>query len=409
MTEPAAAQIKLLRHKNFALYWWTRVLGTAGYQMVHVAIAWQIYEITDSALHLGLIGLVMFVPVVLGTFVVGHVADHYDRRAVIRVCQLSKAAAVLLLIVVDAAGQVSVWLIYCAVLVVGAARAFYGPTLHTIPATIMPQEVLARAIAAGATAQQLAVIGGPALGGFLLALGTQAVYVVCFVVFAIGAVLISLIRIERPPSVKKPLTLESVFAGFHYIRTRPIILGAISLDLGAVLLGGVTALLPIFARDILETGPWGLGLLRSAPAVGALVISGYLANVHIDRNAGQVMVGSVAVFGLATAVFGLSSWLWLSLLALAVTGAADAVSVVVRHSLVQIRTPNEMLGRVAAVNSTFTGTTGSLGQFQSGAVAALVGAGPAAVLGGIGAAGLALLWIRLFPDLWKLQSLVAEK
>jgi MFS family permease len=409
MTPTPAAQTSLLRHKNFALYWWTRVLSTVGYQMVHVAIAWQIYEITSSALHLGLVGLVMFVPVVLGTFVVGHVADHYDRRAVICVCQLGQGIAVLLLIVADYAGHVSVGLIYVAVLVVGTARAFNGPTLHTIPATIMPQEVLSRAIAAGATAQQLAVIGGPALGGFLLALGTQAVYVICFAVFAVAAVLISLVHIERKPAVKKPLTLQSVFAGFHYIWTRPIILGAITLDLGAVLLGGVTALLPIFARDILQTGPAGLGLLRSAPAVGALMVSGYLANVRIDRNAGQIMIGSVALYGLATAAFGLSSWLWLSLLALAVTGAADAVSVVVRHSLVQIRTPNDMLGRVTAVNSTFTGTTGSLGQFQSGVVAALIGAGPAAVLGGVGAVALALLWIRLFPDLWRLQSIVAEK
>jgi MFS family permease len=377
--------------------------------MVHVAIAWQIYEITNSALHLGFVGLVLFVPVVLGTFVVGHVADHYDRRAVIRLCQLAQGFGVLLLIIADATGHASVGLIYGVVLVVGAARAFNGPTLHTIPATIMPQEVLSRAIAAGSTAQQVAVIGGPALGGVLLALGTQAVYVICFLVFALAAVLISLIHIERKPAAKKPLTLQSVFAGFHYIRTRPIILGAISLDLGAMLLGGVTALLPIFARDILETGPWGLGLLRSAPAVGALLVSGYLANVRIDRNAGQVMIGSVIIYGLATAVFGLSSALWLSLFALAVTGAADAVSVVVRHSLVQIRTPNDMLGRVAAVNSTFTGTTGSLGQFQSGVVAALVGAGPAAMLCGIGAVALALLWIRLFPDLWRLQSIVAEK
>ncbi|HEY7384015.1 MAG TPA: MFS transporter [Beijerinckiaceae bacterium] len=409
MKDEPAAQLSLLRHRNFALYWWTRVLSTVGYQMVHVAIAWQIYEITNSALHLGFVGLVLFVPVVLGTFVVGHVADHYDRRAVIRLCQLAQGFGVLLLIIADATGHASVGLIYGVVLVVGAARAFNGPTLHTIPATIMPQEVLSRAIAAGSTAQQVAVIGGPALGGVLLALGTQAVYVICFLVFALAAVLISLIHIERKPAAKKPLTLQSVFAGFHYIRTRPIILGAISLDLGAVLLGGVTALLPIFARDILETGPWGLGLLRSAPAVGALLVSGYLANVRIDRNAGQVMIGSVIIYGLATAVFGLSSALWLSLFALAVTGAADAVSVVVRHSLVQIRTPNDMLGRVAAVNSTFTGTTGSLGQFQSGVVAALVGAGPAAMLGGIGAVALALLWIRLFPDLWRLQSIVAEK
>jgi hypothetical protein len=273
----------------------------------------------------------------------------------------------------------------------------------------MPQEVLSRAIAAGANAHQVAVIGGPALGGFLLAAGTNAVYFVCASMFVIASICISLVRIERPAKSKKAVTLESVLAGFTYIRTRPVIFGAIALDLAAVLVGSVTALLPIFARDILEAGPEGLGLLRSSPATGALLMSFFLANIQIDRHAGRIMIGAVVVYGLATTIFGFSSWLPISMLALAVTGAADSVSVVVRHSLVQTRTPNEMLGRVMAVNSTFTGTTSNLGQFQAGAVAALIGAGPGAVLGGLGAAGIALLWIKLFPEFWRVQSIIPEK
>jgi MFS family permease len=409
MTESATAQIKLLRHKQFALYWWTRVLSTAGYQVIQVAIQWEIYQLTDSALHLGIIGLIMFVPVIAGTFIIGHVADHYDRRVVIFICHIGKALGAVILLAASYTGYLSVGLIYCVVFIVGTGRAFEGPTLHTIVPSIMPQEVLSRAIAAGATAHQVAVIGGPALGGFLLAAGTNAVYYVCFAMFVVAAILVMLIRIERPTKVKKAVTLESVISGFTYIKNRPVIFGAITLDLGAVLIGGVTALLPIFARDILDAGPSGLGLLRASPAAGALLMSFFLSNVQIDKHAGRIMIGAVVVYGLATAVFGFSTSLWLSMLMLAITGAADSVSVVVRHSLVQTRTPNEMLGRVMAVNSTFTGTTSNLGQFEAGLVAALIGAGPAAVVGGLGAAVIAALWIKLFPDFWRVQSVIPEK
>ena len=407
--ESATAQIKLLRHKQFLLYWVTRVLSTAGYQIIQIAIQWQIYQLTDSAFHLGLIGLIMFIPVITGTFVIGHVADHYDRRLVIAICQIAKALGAVILIAASYADFLSVGLIYFVVFIVGAARAFEGPTLHTIVPSIMPREVLSRAIAAGATAHQVAVIGGPFLGGLLLAVGTNGVYVVCFAMFVIASICISLVRIERSAKAKRVVTLKSVFAGFHYIRTRPVIFGAISLDLAAVLVGSVTALLPIFARDILDAGPSGLGFLRLSPAVGALLMSFYLANMQIEKHAGRIMIGAVAVYGLATAAFGLSSWLPVSMLMLGITGAADSVSVVVRHSLVQTRTPNDMLGRVMAVNSTFTGTTSNMGQFQAGAVAALIGAGPGAVIGGLGAATIALLWIKLFPAFWRVQSVIPEK
>lgn len=418
----AASEISLLRHTSFLLYWWTRVLSTVGYQMLTVAIGWQVYNLTNSALDLGFIGLVLFIPVVFGTFIIGHVADHYDRRAVVRTCQIGKALGTAVLVVATFGGWISVPLIFIVLFVTGTCRAFEGPTLHTIVPSIMPAEILSRAIAAGATAQQVATIGGPALGGFFLdldltmhyggsayVLGVNTVYLASLALFLIAATLISLVRMERPPKEKKKITLETVFAGFNYIRTRPIIFGAITLDLGAVLLGGVTALLPIFARDILDAGPTGFGLLRSSPAVGALLMSGFLTRMSINRRAGHIMIGAVIVYGLSIAAFGLSTWLPISMIALAVSGAADAVSVVVRHSLVQTRTPNEMLGRVMAVNSTFTGTTSNLGQFESGAVAALLGSVPSVLIGGFGAVLVALLWIRLFPAFWRVQSVLPEK
>ena len=412
MTEPAesaASQVSLLRHKQFLLYWWTRILSTAGYQIILVAMQWEIYQLTSSALHLGTIGLVMFLPVIAGTFVIGHVADHFDRRKVTRICQLGKAGGALIMIAAFYTGNVSVPLIYAVVFIVGTARAFEGPTLHTIVPSIMPQGVLSRAIAAGATAHQTATIGGPVLGGFLIAAGHNTVYWASAAMLIVASIAISLVKIERPAKLKKAATLQSVFAGFTYIKSRPVIFGAIMLDLAAVLVGSVTALLPIFARDILDAGPEGLGLLRASPAAGALLMSFYLSNVQINRHAGHIMIGAVFVYGIATMCFGLSSWLPLSMLALGITGAADSVSVVVRHSLVQTRTPNDMLGRVMAVNSTFTGTTSNLGQFQAGAVAALVGAGPGAVIGGRGAAAIAILWIKLFPEFWRVQSVIPEK
>jgi MFS family permease len=432
----STVSISLLQHKQFALYWLTRVLSTGGYQVLSVAIDWQIYQLTESPLLVGLTGLILFIPVIAGTFVIGHVADHYDRRKVIRICQIGKAVGAALLLVAGYTGHLSVTMIYFVVFLVGTCRAFEGPTLHTIPASIMPQEVLSRAIAAGTTAQQMAQIGGPFLGGLLLAAGANAVYYFCLVAFLIAAVCISLVKIQRPAKVKKVITLETALAGFTYIKSRPIILGAISLDLAAVMLGGVAALLPFFAEDILKAGPLGFGFLRGSPAVGALMMGFFLSNMQINKHAGRIMVGAVALYGLATAGFGLigilivngvapdvgfavfpslpiwqgfSIWLWLSIIMLAITGAADSISVVVRHSLVQTRTPNNMLGRVMAVNSTFTGTTSNLGRFESGAVAALLGVGPAIFVGGIGAAAVAILWIRLFPDFWRVQSVIPEQ
>jgi hypothetical protein len=273
----------------------------------------------------------------------------------------------------------------------------------------VPPALLPRAIAASATANQTAIIGGPALGGLLYLLGAGTVYLVCTVVFVLASVLASMIRLHGPPPEKRPVTLESVLAGFRYILSNRIVLGAMSLDLFAVLLGGVTALLPIYAKDVLDAGPWGLGLLRSAPAIGALAISIALARRALERRVGRVLFATVGVFGLSAVVFAFSTTLALSIAALAVYGAADAVSVVIRHSLVQTRTPHEMLGRVMAVNSMFTGSSGTLGEFRAGAVAALLGAFGSVLLGGIGAMLIAMLWVRLFPDIARIESIQGHR
>jgi hypothetical protein len=270
---------------------------------------------------------------------------------------------------------------------------------------IVPPELLPRAIAASSTASQTAIICGPAVGGLLYLFGASTVYLTCTAVFVLASILVSFIQMQRTPPDKKPVTVEAVFAGFRYIRHNHVVLGAISLDLFAVLLGGVTALLPIYAKDVLEAGPWGLGLLRSAPAVGALAISVWLAHRQIERRVGHVLFVAVAAFGAAAVAFAFSTSIVISILALAVYGAGDAVSVVIRHSLVQTRTPHEMLGRVLAVNFMFTGTSGTLGEFRAGTVAALFGAFTSVLVGGIGTIVVALLWMKLFPQLRRIDTI----
>jgi hypothetical protein len=277
--------------------------------------------------------------------------------------------------------------------------------MHTLVPGIVPPELLPRAIAASATASQTAVICGPAIGGLLYVFGAATVYLTCAAVFVAASILISLIVLQGPPPEKKPVTMQTLFAGFSYIRHNRVVLGAISLDLFAMLLGGVTALLPVYAKDVLVTGPWGLGLLRSAPAIGALTVSAWLAHHQLEHRIGHVLFAAVAVFGAATVAFAFSTSLVLSIVALAFYGAADAISVVIRHSLVQTRTPNEMLGRVMAVNFMFTGTSGTLGEFRAGAVAALFGAFTSILIGGLGAIAVGLLWMRLFPEIARIDKI----
>src|SRR5215470_17946923 len=408
MPEPAAAS--LTRHRSFVLFWCARTFTNGAYMMQGVAVGWQIYELTNDPFDLGLVGLVQFVPLVALSVVIGQVADLFDRRIVVATCQVGKAIAALALAVGTARGALTRDAMLVILFLSGTARAFEMPTIHALLPGIVPVTLLPRAIAASASAQQTAVICGPSLGGLLYAtFGATTVYAVCTVVFIAASVLITLVQLgprkEPRAEERKPISLETLFAGFRYIRHQPILLGAISLDLFAVLLGGVTALLPIYARDILHGGPWALGLLRSAPAVGALAVSIWLAHRSIAGNAGRIMFAAVGMYGAASFAFGLSTSVALSFLVLAVYGASDAISVVIRQSLVQMRTPYDMLGRVMAVNSMFTGSSGSLGEFRAGAVAAALGAVPSALIGGLGAIAVMLIWMWAFPQLRRVDKL----
>ncbi|AMN43331.1 MFS transporter [Rhodoplanes sp. Z2-YC6860] len=404
----AGPQPALLRHRSFVAYWCARTATNGGYQMQAVAVGWQIYELTGSAFDLGLVGLVQFFPVVVLGIVAGHIADRYDRRVVVGTCQVIKALAAAAFAIGTIGGFLSRDVMLAILFVSGTARAFETPTMHTLVPGVVPPELLTRAIAASATASQTATICGPAIGGLMYAFGAATVYLTCTAIFVMASALISLIVLRGAPPAKKPVTMETLFAGFSYIRHNRVVLGAISLDLFAMLLGGVTALLPVYAKDVLVAGPWGLGLLRSAPAIGALLTSGWLAHHQIERRTGHVLFAAVAVFGLATIVFAFSTSLVLSIAALAVYGACDAISVVIRHSLVQTRTPNEMLGRVMAVNFMFTGTSGTLGEFRAGSVAAGFGAFTSVLVGGVGAILVALLWMRWFPEIARIDKIQAQ-
>jgi MFS family permease len=392
-----------LGHAPFALFWSSRVLATLALQMQTVAVGWQLYSLTGSALDLGLVGLVQFVPTIVLTLIVGQVADRYDRRLVVVVCEVAQAGAGGVL----ALGSLGGWLtrdgILTLVAIIGAARAFENPARAALVPRLVPLALLPRAIASVTSAGQTARIVGPALGGVLYTLGPATVYAVVAALYVVGATLIAFVRDDQPARVPDEMTPASLFSGIAFIWRQRLLLGLMSLDLFAVLLGGATALLPIYARDILDTGPWGLGLLRAAPAVGALATSLVLTRHPVDRRAGPVLFAAVFVFGLATLVFGVSTSLHLSLAALVVLGASDLLSVVIRQSLVQIRTPDGMRGRVSAVHSLFTGTSNQLGEFESGLLAALFGAVPAVLIGGAGTLVVAAVWMYRFPELRRFE------
>jgi MFS family permease len=375
------------------------------YQMQAVAIGWQVYDFTGSAFDLGLVGLTQFIPGFALSLVVGQIADRYDRRRVLRLCQSVEALATAALALGSLLHALTPLALFAAVFVIGAARAAEQPTLQALMPQLVAPELIPRAAAASASSNQTAIILGPAVGGLAYALAPAAAYGLACASFLAASLLIALIRLDLPPPRREKLSLASLFGGIIFVRRHEAVLGAISLDLFAVLLGGATALLPIYARDILETGPWGLGLLRSAPAVGALSASLFLARRPLDGGVGRLMFSAIIAFGLATIVFAVSTSFPLSLAALAVLGAGDAVSVVIRTSLVQIETPDEMRGRVSAVNSMFVGASNSLGEFESGLTAAWFGTVPAVLLGGIGTILVALAWLKLFPELFRVERL----
>ena len=395
----------LLAPPAFTLLWCSRILSNVAFNMLGVAVGWQLYALTGSALDLGLVGLAQFAPIVLLTLVVGQVADRYDRRLIAAICQLVQAGAAAVLVEGSAHGWLSSTSIFAIVALIGAARAFENPTTTALVSDIVPRARVSRAMAWLVSATQTARIVGPALGGFLYVIGPSTTYLTAAVLFVASGLSTALIRTGKTARTSEPVVLESVLSGLVFIRGQRVLLGTMSLDMFAVLLGGgATALLPIYARDILGAGPGGLGVLRSAPAVGALMTSLFLAYRPLQWRIGRTLFRAVFVFGLATVAFAVSSSFALSFAALGVLGAADVVSVVIRSSLVQIRTPAAMLGRVSAVHSLFTGTSNQLGAFASGVVAALVGTVPAVLLGGVGTIAIAVLWIVLFPELRRIRG-----
>ena len=392
-------------HHSFVFLWFVRVATIVAYQMFAVAVGWQVYSLTGSALDLGLVGLVQFLPSLVLVLVVGHVADRFDRRRILCACQFVSLLAATTLAIGSAMGWITVYAIFALVFVIGCSRAFEMPTLQALVPALVPMRLLPRAIASAASATQTAVILGPAIGGFLYVAGPVFTYATCAAAYLTAAILTIMIRYERPVPPNTPTTLDSVFAGLSFIRRRRAMLGAIMLDMVAVLVGGAAALSPIYAKEVLGTGPWGLGILRSAPALGALATALYLARHPLRRHAGRTMFVAIAVFGLATIGFGLSRWLPLSLLFLIALGGADMVNVVIRMSLIQLSTPDEMRGRVGAVNSVFIGSSNQLGEFESGLVAAWLGAVASVVLGGIGTLVAVVLALRMFPELAKVDRL----
>ena len=401
---PAGAR-DLLGHKSFLFFLSSRSLSRFSSQIGAVAIGWQIYDLTGSAFDLGMVGLVQFLPTALLVFVAGHAADRFERKRVVQACQVAEALTALFLAGSTFAGTISEIQIFAATFVLGIAGAFESPATAALLPLIAPQGALQRATAISSGAAQVATITGPALGGFAYALMPSAPYGIMMVFWLFGALLTGGIGRLQQAAAKNGEVSDDLYAGVTFVRSNPAILGTISLDLFAVLFGGVTALLPIYARDILQTGPLGLGILRAAPAVGALLMTMVLARHTINRRVGMRMFQSVIVFGLATVVFALSHWMWLSALALAVLGAADTISVVIRFSLVQLATPDEMRGRVGAVNFLFINASNQLGQFESGVTAALLGTVPSAVLGGVATVAVALLWMKLFPTLRDVEKL----
>lgn len=400
--------MSVFRHRDFRRYFLSRFFATFALQVVSVAVGWQVYDLTGDALALGLIGLVQFLPALCLFLVTGAVADRYSRRLIVGVCAIVGMACALSLVVLAVPGWFMLWVTYAVLLIFGVMRAFLNPALQSLAPNLVPSEDLASAIAWTSSSTKTAQIVGPVAGGLLYALGAYMPYSVAAAFFAFASLMVFAIAKPAPRVNSSAPNWSSITAGFRYILSERILLGAISLDLFAVLLGGAVALMPIFARDVLDLGPSALGLLRGAPAIGAIATAVILAMHPIQAHAGLWMYAGVVIFGLMTILFGLSTAPWLSIAALVVMGAADMISVYVRSSLIALWTPDELRGRVNAVNQVFIGASNELGAFRAGSMAAAIGAVPAVLVGGIGTFVVAVSWMCLFPKLRRVSSLAAQ-
>ena len=395
-----ADRYAVLRNRDFTAFLAARFLATLAVQMQTVAVGWQVYEVTRDPLDLGLVGLSQFLPFVLLVLPAGQLADSRDRRRILAACFALEAVCALLLLAFAARGLSSAAPVFAVMVLFGTARAFAMPTGQALLPNLVGREQFGTAVALNSSTWQVATIAGPALGGLVYLAGATVVYATVAVLLAVSVALLFLVRRggERAAAPEAP-SLKSLLSGLGFVWSRRPLLGAISLDLFGVLFGGATALLPVYAADVLHVGPAGLGVLRTAPGVGAAVCGIVLGLAPITRHVGRWMFGGVAVFGLATIVFGLSQWFWLSLAALTVMGAGDMVSVYIRHLLVQLETPDAIRGRVSAVNAVFIGASNELGEFESGVTAAWFGTVPAVVVGGGATLAVAWLWRRWFPEL----------
>jgi MFS family permease len=399
------------RYPAFVNFQFARFCIVVATEMQAVAVGWQVYEITHRPLDLGLVGLAQFLPGVLLFLVSGHAADKFNRRNLVIVCDAGFAVCFALLIVITLRGAVSIVPIFAVLVLLGVVRSFNAPVGRAILPHLVPAEVFESSVAWSSSFWQAATIFGPVLGGLIYAFfrGPLAVYAVAFCAAVIAVVLTLRLPAQEKPRAKPVASLSTVFDGFRYIWREKLILGAISLDLFAVLLGGAVALLPVYAREILHGGPWALGILRSAPGVGAGIMAIAIAHRPLKNRAGATMLWCVAGFGLCTVIFGVSRSFAVSLLALFFVGATDMVSVIVRATLIQVATPDEMRGRVNAVDMIFIGASNELGQFESGITAQWFGVVPAVILGGIGAIVVTGLWAWMFPQLRKVNNLTMKE
>jgi MFS family permease len=395
----------VLRSKSFRHFLSSRALSSIAFQGAGVALGWLVYDKTRNPFDLGLIGLFQFLPMLVLAFVAGQVADMFDRRLIGLVCQITEAAVMVFLCFGIAGGWLPIWGIFIAVACVGACQAFERPTMAALLPGIVPMAQLQTAVATSTSVMQTALIIGPAVGGLLYGLGPVVPFLVSAVLFTIASWNVYTVQRPEVVPVRGKVTFESVFAGVVFIKGQPLMLGCITLDLFAVLLGGATAMLPVYARDILFAGPWALGVLRMSPAIGAVSMSLFLARFPLQHHVGRTMLWAVAAFGLATIVFAYSTNITLSIAMLIALGAADTISVVIRSSLVQLLTPDAMRGRVNAVNSLFIGASNQLGEFRAGVSAGIMGPVAAVAFGGVGTIAIVLLWSRIFPALRRVDTL----
>jgi MFS family permease len=397
--------LDVLRHTALVRYLSARFLATLAAQIQTVAVGWQVYALTRDPLDLGLIGLSQFLPFVVLILPAGQIADRHDRRRIVMWCYATETLCAILLLLFTLYGLTSAWPVFAAMTLLGCARAFSMPSGQALLPNLVPVEDFTRAVALNSTVFQVATVAGPALGGLVYLAGPTIVYSIVSALAAIAVILMMRVHAgARVKQAREPASLQTLLSGLRFVWSKPVVLGAISLDLFAVLFGGATALLPMFASDVLHVGPTGLGILRTAPGVGAALCAMWLAFNPITRNVGRWMFGGVAVFGCATVVFGISTSFLISLCALSALGAADMVSVYVRHLLVQLETPDAIRGRVSAVSSVFIGASNELGEFESGVTAKWWGALRAVMVGGIATLVVTGVWIRLFPTLWKMEK-----